>query len=289
VYLAGSLVALVDRNWAAGTTVVKYQHTDALGSPVAVTDAAGQVIERTAWEPYGAAIGKTIDGVGYTGHVMDAATGLVQMQQRYYDPDSGRFLSIDPVAADSNTGGNFNRYWYADNNPYKFTDPDGRNAVTAIGGAIHEAGQFLQGKGFDEQMVMGALADGYNGEGGGFASAAFQDATTLIPAGAALGVVGKVGLAIREASALAKTAHGATRIGAASLRGGALNRTQIAATRLAGTKFTQSNGARAYVTKTANGKFNVAIFGEKGYMSSMKNISEKKLLKQAEKYGWKTK
>jgi RHS repeat-associated protein len=110
----------------------EYQHTDALGSPVAVTDAAGQVVERTAWEPYGAAIGKTIDGVGYTGHVMDAATGLVQMQQRYYDPESGRFLSVDPVTAyDNGDMRFFNRYAYANNNPYTFVDPDGREGRVA--------------------------------------------------------------------------------------------------------------------------------------------------------------
>jgi len=34
--------------------------------------------------------------------------------------------SNDPVAANPNTGANFNRYAYAYNNPYKFTDPDGR-------------------------------------------------------------------------------------------------------------------------------------------------------------------
>jgi hypothetical protein len=39
----------------------------------------------------------------------------------------GRFLSVDPVTADGNTGDNFNRYWYANNNPYAFTDPDGRS------------------------------------------------------------------------------------------------------------------------------------------------------------------
>jgi RHS repeat-associated protein len=44
--------------------------------------------------------------------------------QRYYDPQIGRFLSIDPVAA--NTGAGFNRYSYAANAPYSFTDPDGR-------------------------------------------------------------------------------------------------------------------------------------------------------------------
>src|SRR3546814_2534820 len=49
------------------------------------------------------------------------------MQQRYYDPRVGRFWSVDPVTVDS-VGGNFNRYWYANNNPYRFTDPDGRQA-----------------------------------------------------------------------------------------------------------------------------------------------------------------
>lgn len=131
IYLAGSLIATRRRNYASGSAEVKYHHTDALGSPVAVTDAAGKVIEseRVAYEPYGAIVGGAKkQGVGYTGHVMDAATGLTYMQQRYYDPQIGRFLSVDPVAANPNTGASFNRYWYADNNPYKFTDPDGRTA-----------------------------------------------------------------------------------------------------------------------------------------------------------------
>ena len=41
---------------------------------------------------------------------------------------AAHFVSTDPVKADPNTGGNFNRYSYANNNPYKFTDPDGRIA-----------------------------------------------------------------------------------------------------------------------------------------------------------------
>ena len=39
---------------------------------------------------------------------------------------SARFVSADPVQADPNAGQNFNRYWYGNNNPYRFTDPDGR-------------------------------------------------------------------------------------------------------------------------------------------------------------------
>jgi hypothetical protein len=40
----------------------------------------------------------------------------------------GNFLSIDPVTTDFNTGDNFNRFEYANDSPYKFIDPDGRNA-----------------------------------------------------------------------------------------------------------------------------------------------------------------
>jgi RHS repeat-associated protein len=61
--------------------------------------------------------------------VEDAATGLVYMQQRYYDPTIGRFLSVDPVTALEKPLTNFNRYVYTLNNPYKFTDPDGRDVT----------------------------------------------------------------------------------------------------------------------------------------------------------------
>ena len=55
----------------------------------------------------------------------DADTGLVYMQQRYYDPIAARFLSVDPIVTDANDGQHFSRYEYAHNNPYRYTDPDG--------------------------------------------------------------------------------------------------------------------------------------------------------------------
>jgi len=112
---------------AAQADTVTYYHTDALGTPVMESNAAGQVTYVREHRPYGEQmLGAAKNGPGFTGHVGDADTGLTYMQQRYYDPVAGRFLSSDPVAANSNTGGNFNRYWYANNNPYAFTDPDGR-------------------------------------------------------------------------------------------------------------------------------------------------------------------
>ena len=46
------------------------------------------------------------------------------MQARYYDPVIGRFYSNDPVGFKGVHS--FNRYSYANNNPYKYIDPDGR-------------------------------------------------------------------------------------------------------------------------------------------------------------------
>ncbi|WP_228884928.1 RHS repeat domain-containing protein [Stenotrophomonas rhizophila] len=114
---------------ASGQEVVRYVHTDALGSPVAESDEAGTIVARFAYEPYGGSIGQGLeDAPGYTGHVSDASTGLTYMQQRYYDPDVAVFLSVDPVTATSDPIDMFNRYRYADGNPYRFIDPDGRQA-----------------------------------------------------------------------------------------------------------------------------------------------------------------
>ncbi len=113
---------------AAATGRVTYFHTDAQGSVVALSDENGEIIERRYYEPYGAIMEGTANGPGYTGHLHDEATGLVYMQQRYYDPVLGKFLSVDPISESAQTGAGFNRYGYASNNPYRFVDPDGRCA-----------------------------------------------------------------------------------------------------------------------------------------------------------------
>ncbi len=132
-WLCCALLCLGLSPCAIAQTTVTYIHTDALGSVVAKSDANGNVIERITYEPYGAVVGAPVaDGPGYTGHVSDAATGLSQMQQRYMDPQLGMFLSIDPVTAYEQPVGQFNRYRYANSNPYKFTDPDGQSATLLI-------------------------------------------------------------------------------------------------------------------------------------------------------------
>ena len=85
------------------------------------------------YKPFGESLGDYKDDIGYTGHKFDVDLGLSYMQARYYDPVIGRFYSNDPVdAATFISEGNiqgFNRYAYANNNPYRYTDPTGESGV----------------------------------------------------------------------------------------------------------------------------------------------------------------
>jgi len=157
-------MALVLAVWIsplAHATMVEYVHTDGLGSVVAVSNAAGQVIERREYEPYGHQLTPALaDGPGYTGHVQDAATGLTYMQQRYFDPELGLFLSIDPVTAYESPVGHFNLYRYANSNPFANIDPDGRacNSLSGGGCGMSVSGEMVADPAA-AMATMGTIAD----------------------------------------------------------------------------------------------------------------------------------
>ena len=147
VYLAGSLIARRSQPNAGGQVTATYLHTDALGSPVIETNASGGISQSREWltvwgEPVS---GSYQDGPGYTGHQTDTELRLSYMQQRYYDPGVGRFLSADPVRANPASGTNFNRYWYGNNNPVKFVDPDGRYACIGSPSNCGKVDKFVSG------------------------------------------------------------------------------------------------------------------------------------------------
>ena len=177
IHLAGSLVAKRLVPFSGGATSIRYQHTDALGSPVAETSETGAVLQRERMTAYGEpADGTWQSGSGFTGHQMDATSKLVYMQQRYYDPVSGRFLSADPVNTDPNTGRNFSRYWYADDNPHMNIDPDGRYsckgnraecaAVKKQVSSIRRAAR-RYGHGSSNRRALNRIANFYGKEGDG--------------------------------------------------------------------------------------------------------------------------
>ncbi|WP_240132521.1 RHS repeat-associated core domain-containing protein [Shewanella cutis] len=121
-----SFLSLLFISASIQAATVRYQHTDMLGSVVAESDASGNIISRSQYEPFGKRLGGDKEGIGYTGHLQDKDLGLTYMQARYYDPLIGRFYANDPMGFKDVH--NFNRYAYGNNNPYRYTDPDGKAA-----------------------------------------------------------------------------------------------------------------------------------------------------------------
>ena len=62
----------------------------------------------------------------YRGYFYDTETELYYLQTRYYDPEVGRFITIDSVEyLDPESINGLNLYAYCGNNPVMFTDPNG--------------------------------------------------------------------------------------------------------------------------------------------------------------------
>jgi RHS repeat-associated protein len=75
-------------------------HADALGSVVLTTNADGSVQSEVLFDAWGQPYlkrGSSSNKFGFTGHPMDAETGLHYFKARYYDPELGRFISQDPA------------------------------------------------------------------------------------------------------------------------------------------------------------------------------------------------
>ena len=106
-------------------------HTDHLGSLRQVTDGSGDVVEDHDFLPFGEEVTQpTVETMLFTGHERDHHTeteldDLDYMHARYYSPNVGRFLSVDPVPGAPSRPQTWNRYSYARNGPINYLDPDG--------------------------------------------------------------------------------------------------------------------------------------------------------------------
>ncbi|MBG0855073.1 ricin-type beta-trefoil lectin domain protein [Streptomyces spinoverrucosus] len=112
-----------------GTTEQLFaQATDINGTPLAeVRLDGGMSVRLTKKDPWGAdrAINPQMRShtTFHTGDD-DAATGLIHLGAREYDPQTGRFISADPVL-DQSDPLQANGYSYANNNPVTHADPSG--------------------------------------------------------------------------------------------------------------------------------------------------------------------
>ena len=112
---------------------VTYFHNDISGTPVLATDANGNVVWKENYRPFGERLNNPSaeagNAIGFAGKPFDANTGLSYMGARYYDPGLGRFMGVDAAPADPGSVHGINRYAYANNNPYKYVDPDGHSPI----------------------------------------------------------------------------------------------------------------------------------------------------------------
>lgn len=132
----------------------KTYHFDQVGSTIARTNDAGDVIGRAEYGVYGALLAKQGDAGDlflYNGEmgVATEANGLLHMRARYYSPYLMRFINADPAGF----SGGLNWFAFADGNPISNTDPFGLWSWNQTFGALKVVGGALE---VTSGLVLGA-------------------------------------------------------------------------------------------------------------------------------------
>jgi RHS repeat-associated protein len=100
-------------------------HNDQLGTPVLLTDDTNTVVWEAEYKPFGEAVvnanSSVVNNFRFPGQYYDQETGLHYNYHRYYDPETGRYLTPDPIGM----LGGINLFAYVDENPVNWVDPDG--------------------------------------------------------------------------------------------------------------------------------------------------------------------
>lgn len=109
---------LIDSRLSTGPLYFLQDH---LGSTSKLTNSAGAVVEQSSSDSFGKTANSSLTRYSYTGRERDPDTGLMYYRARWYDPQTGRFISEDPIGL----AGGINQYAYVGNNPQNATDPSG--------------------------------------------------------------------------------------------------------------------------------------------------------------------
>ncbi|MFY0801949.1 RHS repeat-associated core domain-containing protein [Peribacillus frigoritolerans] len=154
-------------------------HANAHGDITSVTDAAGTVVACFEYDAWGNQLKESGNFTSqvpfrYAGYRYDSETKLYYLQQRYYNSEIGRFLTLDPQLGEKENPITQNSYSYADNNPVMLVDPDGERVygmtLVLTGNKRH---MYAHKKGM-KALKKSYTSDGYSGFVGGTSGGAYE-------------------------------------------------------------------------------------------------------------------
>ncbi len=146
---------------AAAGNAVRHFHFDRGGNTRALTDAAGNVTDAYAYSPFGRLLGRTGTSdqpflfLGQYGVRSEGTQSLYHARARYYDAETGRFLTREPLWPQIARPEMLNPYQYAGNNPADFTDPSGLDY--GAGEAINNFFNALVIDAYEQNGLMGIV------------------------------------------------------------------------------------------------------------------------------------
>lgn len=120
--------------WIYGLGLIKdgdgrYMLEDASGNVRFATSSTGSKSASNNYDPFGNNIATSglFSEFQYNTQQLDSESNMYFLRARYYDPETGRFISRDPVKGTLDIPQTLNPYSYAINNPINLSDPSGEN------------------------------------------------------------------------------------------------------------------------------------------------------------------
>jgi len=111
-------------------------HYDGLGSTRALSDENAVVTDSYAYDAFGEGLqqtGNTENNYQYTGEEVDPNTGNYYLRSRFYNPGSGRFLSMDSFEGVPQDPITLHKYLYGNGDPVNTVDPSGLFGLMEFG------------------------------------------------------------------------------------------------------------------------------------------------------------
>jgi RHS repeat-associated protein len=105
---------------------------DGFGTVRQLTNTAGAVTDTFEYDAFGNAIthtGTTPNNYLYRGEQYDSDLGLYYLRARYYNPQTGRFMSRDPLGGQAWDPKTLHKYVYAGGDPVNLVDPKGQGSL----------------------------------------------------------------------------------------------------------------------------------------------------------------